>query len=58
MKTTLLLILLFVLMLTVSFEQDDEREEEIEDLSWEVSDIKFSFQKTQSFKEEELDGII
>ena len=58
MKTTFLLILCCFFIPAIAFSQDDEGPEEIEDLSWEVSEIKFSFQKTQSFKDEELNNII
>lgn len=58
MKTIFLLILCCLFIPSLSFSQDEENIEEIEDLTWEVSEIKFSFQKTQSFKDEELNNII
>ncbi len=58
MKIFFLLILYCLLLPSISFSQDNEDEEEMPDLTWQVSDIKFSFKKTKSFKDEELSNII
>ena len=57
MKPLLLIKLLFLnfIICGISFAQDEPPEET---QPWEVSDVKFSFLKTQSFKPEQLDAII